>query len=108
MIKILLRDPFWVSPSEVASLTDRQMWELYILPALERQMRESDHTPMGPGSSVTSVLREDDPSGTIRDEFGREISPEAFLRTLAAQGVVSAAEVEETIRKAKEADAGGG
>lgn len=97
MRKALLRDPFWVAPSEVDNLTDKQMWEWYVRPALEAAERQDDAEA---GRPSRSPVRDDDPDGTVRDERGRVVPPEAFLMALAAAGSADPAQVSEAIRKA--------
>lgn len=99
MSDALLCDPFWLPPDYVhAELTDRDKWERFLRPALERQRVSEGRT--------ASIMRDDDAPGTVRNAQGEEVAPEVFLRTLAAAGVVSAAEVEEVIAKAKGAGDG--
>ncbi len=94
MARMLLVDPFWVAPSEVERLTDREMWLDYIRPALEAQ-RDRD-----------KPVREEDPEGTIRDDKGRVVSTEQFLSMMAGAGLADPKQVAEVIQGAKEKKAG--
>lgn len=40
---MLLNEPFWLTPEQVGRLTDREAWEWYLKPGLDRarRMRES-------------------------------------------------------------------
>lgn len=89
MRSMLLRDPFWVAPSEVAKLTDREMWEWYVRPALDRQRRDD-----------RAAARPDVPEGYAVDGEGRVLSSEDVLRALAGVGIARPAQVEEAIAKA--------
>lgn len=103
MRRALLIDPFWVAPSEVLKLTDREMWEDYIRPALQKQKRE-EARERGDWSAVAqSVMRPDDPDGTVKDERGNVVPPEMVLAMLAGAGLPGAREsLGEVIRKRRE------
>ncbi len=101
MFRMLLRDPFWVAPSEARKLTDREMWEWYILPQLERQEAEKGERD-GPRER-RRVIRDDDPAGMVRGGDGRPVNPEVALMMLASAGLGDPKQAAETIRQRREA-----
>jgi len=97
MRRALLADPFWVAPSEVERLTDREMWLDYLKPALERQRREDGALPRHHG-----VIRPDDPDGTVRNERGEKVEPDQVLFLLMQAGMATKEQVEEAVRRKQE------
>lgn len=94
MCLALLVDPFWVRPCDVADMTDREMWEDYIRPAMIAQRRD--------GGQVEGGTDEDEYA--LRDRNGRIISPEEAMYMLAGAGVADPKQVAETVAKSKAAD----
>lgn len=113
-----MREPFRLNFAEIARLTDRQIWDFYLLPELKRQEKENarsrpdkpwrDDAPstqptFSPDDSVPDKPIYDDVSeAEVTDEKGNLINPEGVLDMLVEAGLVLRENAEAEKQKRRE------
>lgn len=83
MIPVLAAEPFWLPLAEILRLTDRQAWEIYLWPHIQRQRRSGE----GRGSCSEPPSGPTGPCEVIDDQ-GRPVSPESALWHMANAGLM--------------------
>lgn len=107
MIEVLVAEPFWVPLSEIRNLTDRQCWEVYILPRLKQQKKNAGSRPWqldGTGDQAGAAdqwISPGEGEGSTDNE-GRELDPEATLRAMVAMRLVTEERAEAVIKERRE------
>lgn len=115
----MLREPFRLTFAQIARLTDRQIWDFYLLPELERQEKESRRrkpdktwklddegfskdTRAFDDSTPDSPIHDDMTGAECTDEKGNLISPDTVLDQLVQAGLVKPENAAEVKRQRQE------